>query len=74
MGFIKGVGYVIVATLVVMLLGAVGTVVSIIASASGVILSAVAAIAFVAYCIRDYFETKKTDPAAGDQEKKSETT
>lgn len=72
MGFLKGVGYAIAATFVVVVLGVVGAIVSAIAAASGVILSAIAVIAFVSYCIQDYCETKKTRPTTGEQGREPE--
>lgn len=67
MGFLKGIGYALAATFVVVVLGVVGAIVSAIAAAFGAILTGAGVIAFVAYCLQDYRETKKTRPTTGEQ-------
>lgn len=72
MGILKGIGYAIAATFVVVAFSVVGLIVSALAAASGVILVGAGVIAFVAYCLQDYRETKKTRPNTGEREGDSE--
>lgn len=66
MGFLKGIGYALAATFVVVVLTVAGAIVSALAAVFGAILVGASVIAFVAYCIQDYCETKKTRPTTGE--------
>lgn len=71
MGFLKGIGYAIAATFVVVVLGIVGAFVSAIVASFGAILTGAGVVIFVAYFFQDYRETKKTNAAKSAQEKNS---
>lgn len=66
MGFLKGIGYVLAAVVVLAILCSVGALVSAIVLVGGVLLTGAIVVALIALLIKEYFETKPARPKPGD--------